>query len=47
MGRENAALREEVKDLRARVEDLQRWYSATLRTAGGGQGGGVGGGFGG
>lgn len=47
VGRENATLREEVKDLRARVEDLQRWYSATLRTAGGGQGGGVGGGFGG
>lgn len=38
--RDNAALREEVKDLRARVEDLQRWYSATLRGAGGNGAGG-------
>lgn len=38
--RENGALREEVKDLRARVEDLQRWYSATLQSAGGGRVGG-------
>lgn len=43
--RENAALRDEVKELRARVEDLQRWYSATLRVSSGGGGGvaGVGG----
>lgn len=38
--RDNAALREEAKDLRARVEDLQRWYSATLRSAGGNGAGG-------
>jgi hypothetical protein len=38
--RENAGLREEVKDLRTRVEDLQRWYSATLQTAGSSRGGG-------
>lgn len=38
--RENGALREEVKELRARVEDLQRWYSATLQTAGGNRAGG-------
>ncbi|KAM0714035.1 hypothetical protein Q7P37_010999 [Cladosporium fusiforme] len=38
--RENAALRDEVKELRARVEDLQRWYSATLRSAGAGAAGG-------
>lgn len=38
--RENATLREEVKELRARVEDLQRWYSATLRVSGGGGAGG-------
>lgn len=33
--RENGGLRDEIKELRARVEDLQRWYSATLRSAGG------------
>jgi hypothetical protein len=38
--RENGALRDEVKGLRARVEDLQRWYSATLQTAGGNRAGG-------
>lgn len=38
--RENGALRDEVKELRARVEDLQRWYSATLQTAGGNRAGG-------
>ena len=35
-----SALRDEVKELRARVEDLQRWYSATLQTAGGNRAGG-------
>jgi hypothetical protein len=40
--RENGALRDEVKELRARVEDLQRWYSATLQTAGGNRVGGYG-----
>lgn len=38
--RENGALRDEVKELRARVEDLQRWYSATLQSAGGNRVGG-------
>ena len=38
--RENSALRDEVKELRARVEDLQRWYSATLQTAGSNRAGG-------
>ena len=38
--RENGALCEEIKELRARVEDLQRWYSATLQTAGGNRAGG-------
>ena len=38
--RENSALHDEVKELRARVEDLQRWYSATLQTAGGNRAGG-------
>jgi len=33
--RENGGLRDEIKELRTRVEDLQRWYSATLRSAGG------------
>jgi len=38
--RENGGLRDEIKELRARVEDLQRWYSATLRSAGGNPAGG-------
>jgi len=38
--RENGGLRDEIKELRTRVEDLQRWYSATLRTAGGNPTGG-------
>jgi hypothetical protein len=38
--RENGGLRDEIKELRTRVEDLQRWYSATLRSAGGNPTGG-------
>ncbi|KAL1583047.1 hypothetical protein WHR41_08468 [Cladosporium halotolerans] len=43
--RENDGLKGEVKELRARVEELQRWCSAALGRAGAPQGGGMGVGF--